>query len=54
MVLTRTPSDFLNALSQATPEKSPESYAIGVSNSIGDIINGLIGRLQKVHRTLHP
>jgi hypothetical protein len=46
-------SDFLNPLPKVTPQKSPEGYAIGVSDSCSDFFYTLVSRLQQMHRALH-
>jgi hypothetical protein len=46
-------SDFLNSMPKVTPQKSPESYPIGVSDSCSDFFYTLIRRLQQMHRALH-
>jgi hypothetical protein len=38
---------------KVTPQKSPQSYAIGVSDSRSDLFYTLIRRLQQVHRAFH-
>lgn len=38
---------------EVTPQKSSESYAIGVSDSRSDLFYTLIRRLQQMHRALH-
>ena len=46
-------SDFLNPIPKVTPQKGPESYAIGVSDSRSDFFYTLVSRLQQMHRALH-
>ena len=46
-------SDFLNPIPKVAPQKSPESYAIGVSYSRSDLFYTLIRRLQQMHRALY-
>ena len=38
---------------KVTPQKSPEGYAIGVSDSRSDFFYALIRRLQQMHRAFH-
>jgi hypothetical protein len=38
---------------KVTPQKSPESDAIGVSNTRSDLINTLGSRLQQMHCAFH-
>ena len=47
-------SDFLDPMSEVTPQKGSESYAIGVSHSRRDLFYALIRRLQQVHCALDP
>jgi hypothetical protein len=39
---------------EVTTQKSPESYAIGVSDSRSDLFYTLGGCLQQMHRAFHP
>ena len=45
----RASSDFPNPVSEVTPQKGPESYAIGVSDPRGDLFYTFGGGLQKMH-----
>jgi hypothetical protein len=49
----RASSDFLDSIPKMTPQKRPESYAIGVSDLPSNLIHTLGGRFQQMHRALH-
>jgi len=45
-------SDFLDAVPEMAPQKSPESYAVGVSDARCDFFHTLVSRLQQMHGAL--